>query len=113
MQKLAPDNVDGTTEYGGNVKIMVSKAIGSQLNSGIFSLAPSEALVKDLHQNDEVFYIIDGTLTIDSPGQDTVTAKAGEMVLISKEEVHFSKNIGDQEAKIFWCNIEPWAKESK
>ena len=60
MQKFTPDNVEGTAEYGGNVKIMVSKAIGSQLNSGIFSLEPSEALVKDLHQNDEMFYVIAG-----------------------------------------------------
>ena len=107
MQKFTPDAIKGTTEYGGNVKIIVSKAIGSQLNSGIFSLAPGEALVKDVHENDEVFYIIDGTLTIDNPEQQTVTANAGEMVLIPKEEVHFSKNLGDKTVKIFWCHIAP------
>ena len=107
MQKFSPDTTEGTGDYGGNVKIMVSQAIGSQLNSGIFSLGPGEALVKDVHQNDEVFYVVEGTLTIDSPGQETVTAGVGEMVLISKEEVHFSKNLGTEETKIFWCNIEP------
>ena len=107
MRKFTPDNVAGTSEYGGNVKIIVSQAIGSQLNSGIFSLAPGEALVKDVHENDEMFYIIGGALTIDSPGQETITAHAGEMVLISRQEVHFSKNVHDEEATIFWCNIEP------
>ena len=106
MQKFIPENVEGTTEYGGIVKIIASKAIGSQLNSGIFSLAPAHALVKDQHENDEMFYVIEGTLTIDSPGQKTITADAGQMVLISAGEIHFSKNTSDKPVKIFWCFIE-------
>lgn len=105
MKKFNPANIKGTKEYGGNVKIIVSDQIGSALNSGIFTLAPGEELVRDIHNNDEVFYIISGTLTVESPGQDTITANEGEMVLISAKEVHYSKNLGNVSTSIFWCHI--------
>ena len=113
MKKFIPNNVEGTTEYGGVVKIIISKDLGSQLNSGIFSLNSGQALVEDLHENDEVFYIIDGILTIESPGEETITVSKGEMVLISAGQVHYSKNVNDKTVEIFWCNIEPQTQDNK
>lgn len=107
MKKFNFDDYKGTKEYGGLVKIIVTKDNGSQLNSGIFILEPGEELVKDIHDNDEVFYIIEGTLTIDSPGEDTIKAEKGEMVHIKAKQVHYSKNHGDQTVKVFWCHIAP------
>jgi len=106
MKVLFPGKVEGTADYGGNVKIMVSKSTGSQLNSGIFSLKPGERLVDDIHESDEVFYIVRGTLTVDSPGLDGINAREGEIVLIPAGQLHISSNKGDSEVEVFWCNIE-------
>ena len=107
FKKFSPDLIEGTTDYGGNVKIIITKKIGSQLNSGIFTLGSGESLVKDIHENDEVFYVIEGTLTIESEHGEPVIATQGDMVLIPRKKVHYSKNCHDVPVKIFWCNIEP------
>ncbi len=107
MRVFKPDAVDGETQYGGIVKIMITKEMGSQVHSGVFSLAKGEGLVEDIHENDEVFYVTEGTLTVESPDCDTVVAKAGEMVHIPPGTTHLSKNLHEGTVKVFWCNIEP------
>jgi mannose-6-phosphate isomerase-like protein (cupin superfamily) len=50
------------------------------------------------HDNQEVFYILDGTLTI-RIGEETVTASAGSFVLVPRETRHTFKNPGTEPAK--------------
>ena len=107
MQVFKPDTIKGTTEYGGIVKIMVTRNMGSQIHSGVFSLEKGEGLVKDIHEKNEVFYVIEGSLTVESPDCDTVVAKAGKMIYIPKRTIHFSKKLKENTVKVFWCNIEP------
>ena len=105
--KYSPKKVKGTDQYGGIVKIMISEDSGSQLNSGIFILKHGQSLVRDVHENDEVFYVIKGRLTVsDEEGRPTEVLK-GEMLFIPAGMVHYSSNKRAQDAEIFWCNIEP------
>lgn len=107
FKKYDPEKRKGTEAYGGTVKIMISKESGSQLNSGVFILKSGEALVKDVHEFDEVFYIIEGALTVRAENTDKVEASKGKILLIPAGEVHYSKNLGKKDVEVFWCNIEP------
>jgi quercetin dioxygenase-like cupin family protein len=104
--KYSPKKVKGTGQYGGLVKIMISKDSGSQLNSGIFILKQGQSLVRDVHESDEVFYVIKGRLTVsDEDGNGTEVLK-GEMLYIPAGHIHYSSNKDSSDAEIFWCNIE-------
>jgi len=107
FKKYNPEKIKGTEAYGGTVKIAVSKKAGSRLNSGIFILKPGEALIRDVHENDEVFYLIEGRLTVQAEDTDKMEISKGEILLIPAGEVHYSKNLGKEDVKVFWCNIEP------
>jgi mannose-6-phosphate isomerase-like protein (cupin superfamily) len=106
MKKFIVDECKGTKEFGGIVKMVTTKEENADYYSGIIVLEPGEELGRDIHESDEVFYIIEGTLTIDSPTTNQVIeAKAGEMILIKRQEVHYSKNLGDKRLVIFWCTM--------
>ena len=107
FKKFIPDKVKGIKDYGGTAKIIVSKNIGSQLCSGIFTLKPGEALVRDIHENDEVFYAIKGKLTVATEDGKKTEVLKGEILLIPRGEVHYSKNNSKTDTDVFWCFIEP------
>lgn len=95
---------EGTREYGGVVKIVVNEDVPSNLMSGVFSLTPGEALVPDVHDSDEVFYVISGELTLrDDEGQEEHKVRAGQMVRIPMGQVHLSSNEGNEDVHIFWA----------
>jgi quercetin dioxygenase-like cupin family protein len=107
MEVYNPDALEGTHEYGGTVKIIVDGSKGSNLASGVFSLEPGEDLVPDIHDSDEVFFILEGTLTLrDQDGEEDHQAKAGEMVLIPKGQVHLSSNQGQETVMVFWAHAD-------
>ena len=96
--------IEGTREYGGIVKIAVGEDVPSNLMSGVFSLAPGEALVPDVHDSDEVFYVISGQLTLrDDKGREEHKVRAGQMVRIPKGQIHLSSNEDDEDVHIFWA----------
>ncbi len=107
FQKFSPDKVKGVKDYGGTVKIIVSKDIGSQVCSGIFNLKPGEAIVRDIHENDEVFYVIEGKLAVSTEDSEKTEVLKGEMILIPGGEVHYSKNNSKTDTNVFWCFVEP------
>ena len=106
IKKFIPEKIKGVKDYGGIVKVIISREKGSQLCSGIFSLKPGEALVRDIHKNDEVFYVIRGLLTISSENGEEIEVSEGEILLIPRGKVHFSKNLGKTNTDVFWCFIE-------
>ena len=104
MEVYDLDSIAGTREYGGIVKIIVNQDIASDLMSGVFSLAPGEALVPDIHDSDEVFYVISGELTLrDDKGQENHKVKEGQMARIPKRQAHLSSNEGHEDVHIFWA----------
>ena len=107
MKKFTKNEYEETREYGGLVKIYISNKTNSELKAGIIELKPGESLVKDIHDNDEIYYIIDGIIKVESPEGALVIAEKDEMVLIPAKEVHFANNPGNNVTKIFWCLIDP------
>jgi mannose-6-phosphate isomerase-like protein (cupin superfamily) len=104
MEVYDLDSIVGTREYGGVVKIVVNQDISSDLISGVFLLAPGEALVPDIHDSDEVFYVISGELTLrDEKGQESHKIKRGQMARIPKGQTHLSSNEGREDVHIFWA----------
>ena len=103
MDIFNPDSETGTNEYGGTVKIMVNEKTPSNLSSGIFTLKKGEALVPDIHQSDEVFYVLSGLLTLRN-GEKTEEHKvpAGRIVRIPKGTVHLSSNENEEDVVILW-----------
>ena len=70
--------VPETTEFGGVVKIIKKVSHSSQIIFGTFSLNPGESLVDDIHETDEVFYIVRGELTIKAYKDDENPSVAKE-----------------------------------
>jgi quercetin dioxygenase-like cupin family protein len=93
----------GTTEYGGTVKIAVSADTPSNLSGGVFILKPGEALIPDIHESDEIFYVLNGTLSLRN-GEKTEEHQisAGYMVRIPKGVVHLSSNESSDNVVILW-----------
>jgi mannose-6-phosphate isomerase-like protein (cupin superfamily) len=105
MKVYNPDTITGTNEYGGTVKIIINDKTPSNLSSGIFTLKPGEALVPDIHQSDEVFYIVSGQLTLrDGEKTEEYKVPAGSMVWIPKGQVHLSSNENEEDVVILWTN---------
>lgn len=105
MKLYDPEKVAGTGEFGGLVKPVIMKDSQTEMSCGTFELKPGESLNDyESHGSDEIFYIIAGTLSVDSKSTGTVTASAGQVVHIPKNEIHLSKNMSDQKAVVFWIN---------
>jgi len=98
--------VPETTEFGGVVKIIKSVSNPFQIVFGTFSLDVGESLVDDIHETDEVFYIVRGELTIKASKDDKSpsVAKEGQVVYIPKKTLHISQNRGLKTVEVFWCN---------
>jgi quercetin dioxygenase-like cupin family protein len=97
------DEIEGTTEFGGTVKVVVNEETPSNLMSGTFTLKPGEALVPDIHESDEVFYIVSGVLTLrDDQCMESHQVPAGRIVRIPRKQVHLSSNEGNQDVVIFF-----------
>lgn len=98
--------VPETTEFGGVVKIIKNVSHSSQIIFGTFNLNPGESLVDDIHETDEVFYIVRGELTIKASKDDKSpsVAKEGQVVYIPKKTLHISQNQGLETVEVFWCN---------
>ena len=105
MKKFDSDAFKGTTDFGGLVKVIVSKDIGAEMGCGLFILEPNEDLHGfEQHESDELFYIISGTLTVESPDKEPIEAHKNQVVWIPKNESHHSVNYGTERAVVFWCN---------
>lgn len=105
-----PGSFAGTTEYGGLVKMLVSTE-ESNLRAGTFRLKPGEALVPDVHDSDEVFYVMEGELHLRArdgdegarDGDEEHHLRQGQVALIPRQVVHLSSNRSDQDVEVFWC----------
>ena len=100
-----PKEIAGTTEFGGLVKPAFARDNNNEMSCGVFILKPGESL-KDYesHASDEIFYIASGSLTVLSKDSGAVTVQKGQIARIPKTIVHLSKNEGDTETVVFWCN---------
>ena len=103
MDIFQVSEMTGTTEFGGTVKIAVSAETPSNLSSGVFILQPGQALIPDIHNSDEIFYVASGTLTLrDGDRTEEHQVRAGNMVRIPKGIVHLSSNESSDDVVIVW-----------
>ena len=103
MDVFNPAEINDRHEFGGTVKIIVGDSTPSNLMSGLFLLKPGEALNKDIHESDEVFYVIQGELTVlDGDTGDQITVPAGHFVRIPRGVVHISSNLGSEVVRVVW-----------
>lgn len=56
--------------------------------------APGYVSPKHTHPGEEVIYVIEGTLEYGVEGRPTQTYKAGEVLMVPAETVHWAKNVG-------------------
>jgi mannose-6-phosphate isomerase-like protein (cupin superfamily) len=104
VKVFEPKEIEGTKEYGGIVKFIVSKENCPDLSAGFTILEPGESLnSEEIHEiQDEVFYVVSGTLTIFSSGKKYLTAKKGQIVLVPRKFPHHSKNLGTEKLVFLW-----------
>ncbi|MGA8086218.1 MAG: cupin domain-containing protein [Terracidiphilus sp.] len=79
--------------------LITSKESGGAIFVSEISVAPGRGTVPHIHrQEDESFRLLEGTLTM-QVGGNTITASAGDFILLPRGIAHSFKNTGDREAK--------------
>lgn len=75
-----------------------------KLSSGVFMLPPGARFAPpDVHDGDEVYYILKGTLTVLNPETGGVNKiHEGEALLIPKDTWHQGYNFTNKEVRILW-----------
>lgn len=75
---------------------------GSQLHSLIVNEAPGHRMEPISHRGEEMFYIIDGEITVEIEG-DVEVLRKGDSIHFDSRRVHSIWNHGTQVASILWC----------
>ena len=105
MKAYNPQTIEGTLEYGGVVKGVLSVSSGAEMSCGTLSLKPGESMKElEKHASDEIFYIVSGELKVAAKEGEGVTARQGQIVHLPKGEWHLSSNPGKTETVLFWVN---------
>lgn len=105
MKVYQPAEMEGTTQYGGVVRMALGIGEDAELSCGTLTLKPGEAMKEiEKHNSDEIFFVASGQLQI--AGQDgmRVSASAGEIVHLPMGEWHLSSNPGTTDTVLFWVN---------
>ena len=102
MKIFKPSEVEGTREYTGIVKFIVNDS--PDYSIGQFILNKGDSLGPESHENDETFYVISGTITVDEVGKDiSHKVNAGEIIVLSAGEEHKVYTTSEEhEAFVLW-----------
>jgi quercetin dioxygenase-like cupin family protein len=57
-------------------------------------IGPEAPYVRHKHPGEEIIYVLEGTLQYDIDGQPSITASAGEALIVPAEAVHAVRNVG-------------------
>jgi quercetin dioxygenase-like cupin family protein len=92
------------TAYWGPGELMRFLITSEESGGAIFiseiSVAPGGGTSLHIHHHeDEAFRLLEGTLTIQVGGGDTITASAGDFAFLPRGIAHSFKNAGDCDAK--------------
>ena len=102
MEKVAIDELDNRTGPA-DVKRPVGRALGTEhMGLRLYELEPGESTAFGYHAHEnqeEVFYVLDGTLTFETEGGD-VEVGAGEAVRFGPGEFQQSRNAGDGRTRV-------------
>jgi len=104
MKVLKPSEMEGTPQYGGIVRPVLSVDV-TEMSCGTLTLQPGEAMKEiEKHNSDEIFFIASGELKVAGQDGEGIHAKAGEIVYLPKGEWHLSSNPGSTQTVLFWVN---------
>ena len=102
MEKVAIDELDNRMGPA-DVKRPVGRALGTEhMGLRLYELEPGESTAFGYHAHgnqEEVFYVLDGTLTFETEGGD-VEVGAGEAVRFGPGEFQQSRNAGDGRTRV-------------
>jgi quercetin dioxygenase-like cupin family protein len=67
---------------------------GREVIQNRVDIGPEAPYVRHKHPGEEVIYVLEGTLQYDIDGQPSITAGAGEALIVPAETVHAVRNVG-------------------
>lgn len=73
---------------------------GREVVQAIATIQPGAEAGRHTHPGDEIAYVLEGTITLESAGKPPVTKKAGEGMIIPAGTVHNAKNAGTGTARV-------------
>lgn len=85
-----PDDLDPTSDYPCDRRGLSDAAELAALHLAIYEMAPGEQLPRKYHyheRREEAFYVIDGTLHVETPDREFVV-DAGEVFVAEPESPH-------------------------
>jgi|GEM_PF-6438755 len=102
MKIFKPAEIAGTREYTGVVKFIVNDS--PDYTVGQFILNKGDILGPESHENDETFFVISGSITVDDTEKGIVhEVNAGEIIVLSAGEEHKVYTTSeDHEAFVLW-----------
>ena len=76
------------------------------LSAGLYKLAPGDTSKNDIHEEEEIYYVVSGTGRLVMDGQSFAVEK-GMVVYIPPRCWHQSTNLGSDELCYFWVFAPP------
>lgn len=73
--------------------------------AGVFAFEPGQRVPEEgftAHQGTEVSFVLSGEILLGQAGHQERQVKAGDLVIIPKGTLHYSRNCSRQEARILW-----------
>ena len=67
---------------------------GREVIQNRVDISPDAPPVRHKHPGEEIIYVLEGTMEYTIDGQETLTVKAGEALMVPAKAVHAVKNVG-------------------
>jgi quercetin dioxygenase-like cupin family protein len=67
---------------------------GREIIQNRVELTPEAPPFRHFHYGEEIIYVLEGTMEYTIDGQEPLTVKAGEALMVSAKAVHAVKNVG-------------------
>jgi quercetin dioxygenase-like cupin family protein len=69
-------------------------ALGREAIQNRVEIGPEAPFIRHKHPEEEIIYVLDGTLEYTIDGQEPITVEAGEGLTVPAETVHAVRNVG-------------------
>ncbi|WP_302080905.1 cupin domain-containing protein [Salinibaculum rarum] len=100
-----PESISPTEDHPCDRRSLTEAVDLSALSAAVYDIAPGEQLPQTYHyhdQREELFYVLDGTLTVETPdGEQTVSA--GHVFVAEPKSPHrpYNPSDADQPVRVF------------
>jgi len=73
-------------------------APGREMVQNRVDITPEAPAIRHKHPDEEIIYVLEGTLQYDIDGQAPITVSAGEVLMVPAETPHSVRNVGSGNA---------------